>query len=182
MVSLKRMNLERPVAPDPYSLLPKFPPLTVTSADFADGGELPEAQAYGGGNTSPALAWSGAPEGTKGYAVSCFDPDAPTPSGFWHWFVVGLPADVTELPAGAGMIGGNQLPQGSVVLRNDYGTRDFGGAAPPAGDHAHRYMFAVHALDTDSLGLTPEDPPAKGSFVMLGHTLARGVITATYQA
>lgn len=176
------MELERPVAPDPYSLLPQVPSFTVTSPDFEDGGQLPEAQAYGGGNTSPALAWSGAPSGTNGYAVSCYDPDAPTPSGFWHWFVVGLPADVTELPAGAGMIGGGMLPEGAVVLRNDYGTRDYGGAAPPAGDRPHRYQFVVHALDTDSLGLTPEDPPAKGSFVMLGHILARGMVTGMYQA
>ena len=175
------MNLDRPIAPDPYSLLPAVPSLTVTSADFADGEPLPEAQAYGGGNTSPALSWSGAPEGTCGYAVSCFDPDAPTPSGFWHWFVVGLPASVTELPAGAGMIGGGNLPEGAVVLRNDFGTRDYGGAAPPAGDRPHRYQFVVQALDTDSLGLSPEDPPAKGSFVLLGHVLARGMVTGTYQ-
>ncbi len=182
MASLSRMNFERPVAPDPYSLLPQVASFDVSSTDFVDGASLPQAQLYGGGNASPALSWSSAPQGTAGYAVSCFDPDAPTPCGFWHWFVVGLSSEVTELPAGAGMIGGGLLPEGAVVLSNDFGTRDYAGAAPPAGDRRHRYQFVVHALDTDSLGLTPEDPPAKGSFVMLGHTLGRAILTGTHQA
>ncbi|GAB49045.1 YbhB/YbcL family Raf kinase inhibitor-like protein [Mobilicoccus pelagius] len=171
------MNLERPQAPDPYELLPRVPSFTLESPTFADGGTLPTEQTYGGGNTSPVLRWSGAPEGTKSYAVSCFDPDAPTPSGFWHWFVVGIPADVTELEANAGLIGGGSLPRGSVQLRNDYGTDDFGGAAPPPGDRPHRYMFAVHALDAEDLSLDPSTPPAQASFVMLEHVLGRAVLT-----
>ena len=95
------MNLDRPTPPDPYSFLPKVATITV-EADFADGAPLPDAQVYAKGNSSPALRWSGAPEGTKSYAVTCYDPEAPTPSGFWHWFVVNVPGDVTELPAGAG--------------------------------------------------------------------------------
>lgn len=175
------MNLERPVAPDPYSLLPQVPTFTVESAAFTDGSELPDAQAYEGGNTSPALSWSGAPDGTKSFAVSCYDPDAPTPSGFWHWFVIGVPGDTTALPEGAGDSGGGALPSGAIQLANDFGTRDYGGAAPPPGDRPHRYFFAVHALDTDDLGLTADDAPAKASFMMLSHILARGATVATYQ-
>lgn len=176
------MNLDRPHAPDPYDLLPAVASFTLESPGFADGETLPDAQVYGGGNLSPELRWSGAPEGTKSFVVTCFDPDAPTPSGFWHWFMAGIPADVDHLPEGAGSLGSG-LHRGSVTLRNDYGTADFGGAAPPEGDFPHRYMFVVHALDTEDLSLTPgEDSPAKGSFVMLEHVLGRAVLTGLYQA
>lgn len=175
------MNLERPTAPDPYSLLPQLPSFTVESPDFADGQTMPDDQAYGGGNSSPALRWSGAPEGTKSYLLSCFDPDAPTPSGFWHWCVAGIPGDTTELPAGAGRVGGGgSLPKGAIQLPNDFGTNDFGGAAPPEGDRPHRYMFAVSALDVADLGLDSDTSPAKAHFAALSHTLARGVLTGLY--
>ena len=180
------MNLDRPVAPDPYDLLPAVPALTVGSEMFSEGATLPDAQVFDdwgftGGNTSPQLSWSGAPEGTKGYAVTCFDPDAPTPSGFWHWLVLGLPADVTSLPVGAGA-GDDSLPAGAFHVRNDYGTRAYGGAAPPQGDRPHRYLFAVHALDTDDLGLDGSVSPAVATFTIGGHLLARGVLTATFAA
>ena len=174
------MNLDRPQAPNPYEFLPAVPSFSLESPSFADGDTLPQEQTYGGGNTSPALRWSGAPEGTKSYALSCFDPDAPTPSGFWHWFVVGIPAEITDLPAGAGLVGGGSLPEGSVQLRNDYGTADFGGAAPPPGDPAHRYVFALHALDVADLSIEPGTSPAKASFVMLEHVLGRALLTGTY--
>jgi Raf kinase inhibitor-like YbhB/YbcL family protein len=177
------MNLDRPVAPDPYSLLPVVPALSVSSTSFENNARLPEEQVFdgwgmSGGNLSPALSWSGAPEGTKGYAVTCFDPDAPTPSGFWHWVLVGIPAEVTSLDAGAGTP--ENAPKGAFHIANDLGDKKYDGAAPPAGDHTHRYLFAVHALDTEDLGLDDTASPAVAAFTMGPHLLGRGVITATY--
>ena len=177
------MNLDRPVSPDPYSLLPAVPALTVSSTSIVHDSRLPEAQVFDGwgltgGNASPQLSWSGAPEGTRGYAVTCFDPDAPTPSGFWHWLLVGIPADLTHLDAGAGTAA--TAPEGAFHVSNDFGDRRYDGAAPPAGDQPHRYLFAVHALDTDDLGLDDTASAAVTAFTMGMHTLARGVISATY--
>lgn len=181
------MDLTRPTAPAPYDLLPETATFEVTSEDFTDGGVLAQAQVFddwgfSGGNISPRLSWSGAPEGTKGYAVSCFDADAPTPAGFWHWTVVGIPAGTTELPQGAGEQGGAQLPEGAFMTTSDFGLRAFGGAAPPAGDIAHRYVFAVHALDTDDLGIDDSVSCTVAAFNYLQHTLGRAVITGTYRA
>ncbi len=177
------MNLDRTVSPDPYSLLPAVAPLTVSSTSFQHNSRLPEAQVFDdwgltGGNRSPQLSWSGAPERTKGYAVTVFDPDAPTPSGFWHWLLVGIPAEVTSLDAGAGTA--QTAPKGAFHVANDFGNKRYDGAAPPAGDQPHRYLFAVHALDTDDLGLDDRASAAVTAFTMGMHTLARGVICATY--
>jgi len=177
------MNLDRPVAPDPYSLLPAVPTLTVSSTSIQHNAWLPEEQVFDGwgmtgGNVSPQLSWAGAPADTKGFAVTCFDPDAPTPSGFWHWLLVGIPADVTSLNAGAGTADAD--PKGAFHMANDFGDKRYDGAAPPAGDHDHRYMFAVHAIDTDDLGLDDTASAAVTAFTMGMHTLARGVISATY--
>ena len=161
-------------------------PLTVSSTSIQHDSRLPEAQVFDGwgltgGNVSPQLSWSGAPEGTRGYAVTCFDPDAPTPSGFWHWLLLGVPADVTSLDAGAGTAGTvGTAPGGAFHVANDFGDKGYDGAAPPAGDQPHRYLFAVHALDTDDLGLDDTASAAVAAFTMGMHTLARGVISATY--
>ena len=179
------MNLDRPVAPDPYTLLPQVPALEVSSTSFQDGSRLPEKHVFNGwgfsgGNISPQLSWSGAPEGTRGYAVTCFDPDAPTPSGFWHWLLIDIPSDVTSLEEGAGTP--EAAPKGAFHVANDFGNKRYDGPAPPAGDYGHRYMFAVHALDTDDLGLDDTASAAVTAFTMGGHTLARGVVTGIYSA
>jgi Raf kinase inhibitor-like YbhB/YbcL family protein len=137
------VNLQRATAPDPYSLLPAVGSFTVTSSDVAGGKQLDRrfvhtAAGPDAGNESPALAWWGYPEQTKGFAVTCFDPDAPTPSGFWHWVLVDLPASTTSLSTNAA---GAPLPGNAFHVRNDWGTKSYGGACPPPGDVPHRYYF-----------------------------------------
>ena len=173
---------DRPRPPSPYDFLPAVPAFSLTSEDLTDGGSLPDAQVYERGNTSPHLAWSGAPDGTKGYAVTCYDPDAPTGGGFWHWIVYDIPAEAKELPTGAGTGDKDGMPDEAIHARSDYGTRDFGGAAPPPQDAPHRYFFVVHALDTDDMGVPAEGSPAFHGFNMFGHTLARATLVATYEA
>lgn len=173
------MSLDRPVAEDPYAKLPAVASFSVTSTDMTDGAPLADSQVAEFGNTSPALAWSGAPDGTRSYVVTCFDPDAPTPSGFWHWVAVDIPADVTELAAGAG--GSDQtLPDGAFHVANDGGQAAFMGAAPPPGDHPHRYFFVVHAVGEDRLGVDKDASPAVVSFNLAFKTLGRAIIRGTY--
>jgi len=174
------MSLDRPVTPDPYPLLPAVPSFTVTSADVTDGQPLKNDQVNEFGNTSPQLSWSGAPEGTKSYTVTCFDPDAPTPSGFWHWVLVDLPADVTSLPAGIGAADA-ELPGNAFMCRNDMGGKEFVGAAPPAGDQVHRYFFVVHAVTEETLGVDSDASPAVVSFNLAFKTAGRAIISGTYQ-
>jgi Raf kinase inhibitor-like YbhB/YbcL family protein len=174
------MSIERPVHPDPYTLLPPVPSFEVTSADVTDGQPLKDDQVADGGDTSPQLSWSGAPEGTQSYTITCFDPDAPTPSGFWHWVLVDVPADVTSLEVGAGAEGGS-LPGSAFMCRNDAGSHAFSGAAPPAGDQVHRYFFVVHAVKEPSLGVDPDASAAVVSFNLAFKTLARAVLHGTYQ-
>lgn len=170
---------------NPFARMPDVPALTVTSTDATEGATLAPAQMSGkmgvpgGQDVSPQLSWSGAPEGTKSFAVTVYDPDAPTQSGFWHWAVADIPASVTELATGAGAADGSQLPQGALQLGNDAGFVGFAGAAPPPGHGPHRYFISVHAVDVESLGLPRDATPANLGFNLFSHTLARGTIVAT---
>lgn len=174
------MSLERPVAPDPYELLPSVPSFTVTSSDVTDGRPLKDDQVAAGGDTSPQLSWSGFPDTTKSFVVTCYDPDAPTPSGFWHWAVVDLPTDTTSLETGAGAEKAS-LPGNAFMLRNDGGTQGFMGAAPPEGDQVHRYFYVVHAVTEGSLGIDPDTSNAVLSFNLAFKTAARAIMVGTYQ-
>jgi len=172
--------------PTPYDAIDVVPSFELTSTDLVEGGTLGEAQVSGlmgagGGDVSPQLSWTGAPEGTRSFAVTVYDPDAPTTAGFWHWAVADLPAGTTSLPSGAGDEQGDALPQGSVQLRGDAGLARFVGAAPPPGHGPHRYVVGVHALDVEQVGVDADSTPTFLGFSMHGHTLARATLTATYE-
>ncbi|WP_122468821.1 YbhB/YbcL family Raf kinase inhibitor-like protein [Brevundimonas lutea] len=152
---------------------------TLTSDDFTDGATLPDDQVQAKGNRSPHLRWSGAPEGTKSFAITLYDPDAPTGSGFWHWTVANIPTDVTELSAGASPDG--DMPKGAIQGRTDFGKPGFGGAAPPPGHGPHRYIFTVFAVDTDKLDVTADDSGAVFGFNLHFHTMAKASITGVYE-
>jgi Raf kinase inhibitor-like YbhB/YbcL family protein len=163
--------------------------MQVTSANFKDGDYLAMehvlAERYGfgcsGGNQSPQLAWSGAPSGTRSFAVTCYDPDAPTGSGFWHWVVANIPVGVTELPLDAGNPASGKMPAGAVTVRNDVGTREYVGPCPPQGDHPHRYYFTVFAVGTEALPITPDTTPAVVGFQLHFNTLEKAEIVGLYK-
>ena len=173
-------------APLPYEFLPAVGAFTVTGPHVRDGEMLALPQVSGvfgagGEDVSPELRWSGAPTETRSFAVTCFDPDAPTGSGFWHWAVYDIPAAVTSLPAGAGNRDGAALPAGAHQLRNDAGFPGYVGAAPPPGHGPHRYVLAVHALSLESLPIDESASPALCGFNMFGNTLARAVVVPIYE-
>ena len=133
-----------------------------------------------GKNISPALSWKGAPAGTKSFALTVYDPDAPTGSGFWHWVVFNIPANATTLPKNAGDLKANLTPAGAVQSRTDFGVPGWGGPCPPKGDKPHRYIFTVYALDADHLDGDANISAAVVGFQINFHTLAKGRLTATY--
>lgn len=149
--------------------------MRVTSESFTDGGDIPMDYVFngcGGQNKSPQLSWSGAPEGTKSFAITCFDPDAPTGSGYWHWLAFDIPAKTTSFAAGKA--------EGKSG-RNDYGMSSYGGPCPPKGDGKHRYIFTVFALDVDSIqGASADTSGASVNFMMRGHVLATGTLTGKF--
>jgi Raf kinase inhibitor-like YbhB/YbcL family protein len=158
---------------------------SVASPDFKAGGTLDprfEFNGFGcnGDNKSPALKWTGAPAGTKSFAVTVYDPDAPTGSGWWHWMVIDIPATVTELKPDAGAVGGANLPAGARHVRIDYGVAGFGGTCPPAGDKPHRYVFTVHALKVDKLEIPADATAALAGFMINANSLGKATVTAHY--
>lgn len=162
---------------------------TISSKSFKDGDYLPMdhilSQDFGfgcaGGNKSPHLAWSGAPAGTKSFAITCFDPDAPTGSGFWHWLVVNIPATTTELAADAGNPNSPALPAGALQTRTDFGKPGYGGPCPPPGDHPHRYLFTVHAVGTEALPVGADTSAAVIGFNLHFNTLAKATIMGLFK-
>lgn len=157
---------------------------TLTSPDVPAGGTLAqkfEFNGFGcsGENKSPALRWSGAPKAAKAFAVTVYDPDAPTGSGWWHWSVINIPADVTELKADAGAVGGANLPAGARQVRIDYGVAGWGGACPPQGDKPHRYIFTVHALK-DKLEIPADATAALAGYMIKANALGQASFTAKY--
>ncbi|WP_217179507.1 YbhB/YbcL family Raf kinase inhibitor-like protein [Streptomyces sp. AC495_CC817] len=168
---------------DPYAALAELRPtaaLELTSPDFEAGGALPLSAwsaDRGGADLTPRLQWSTPPAGTKSIAVSCFDPDAPTGSGFWHWAAFDLPADLTRLESIDGSA--SALPSGAKVMPNEARLQRYIGAAPPAGTGVHRYFFVVDALDVETLGLTGAETPGILGFHRHFHTLARGILVGT---
>ncbi len=131
-------------------------------------------------NRSPALKWSGAPKDTKSFAVTVYDPDAPTGSGWWHWMVINIPADVRELAAGAGDLNGTMLPNGAVQNRIDYGMAAWGGTCPPKGDKPHRYIFTVYALKTEKLDVPADATAALTGFMIRANAIGKAAFTARY--
>jgi len=158
--------------------------MSVTSPDIKPGARIPEEQTFNGWgcsgkNISPALSWSGAPEGAKSFALTLFDPDAPR-GGFWHWLMFNIPADVASLAKGAGDPKSGAAPKGVVQSRTDFGAPGYGGPAPPKGDKPHRYQFTIFAVDVDKLDADEHSTPAVVGFNLNFHTLAKAALTGVW--
>ena len=163
--------------------------MKLTSNSFKDGDYLGQEHILsadygfgcGGGNKSPHLKWEGAPADTKSFALTCFDPDAPTGSGFWHWVVVNIPPNVTELLLDAGNPAGGKLPAGALQVRTDFGKPGYGGPCPPQGDHPHRYFFTIYAVSMDKLPVTADTSAAVVGFYLNFNTLAKASLMGLYK-
>jgi Raf kinase inhibitor-like YbhB/YbcL family protein len=169
-----------------FVLAPLTHGFELISSDIQAGKSMPKAQEYqgfgcNGDNLSPQLTWRDAPDGTKSFAITAYDPDAPTGSGWWHWVAFNIPANVHELPTGAGNPTSDLAPAGMVQHRTDYGTAGFGGACPPKGDKPHRYQFKVFALDVAHLKIAPESSAALVGFMLNTHKLGVAELEAHYQ-
>jgi Raf kinase inhibitor-like YbhB/YbcL family protein len=161
--------------------------LTLTSADIKEGATIANEQVFKGfgctgGNLSPALSWSGVPTGAKSLAVTMYDPDAPTGSGWWHWVVFNIPTATTSLPKGAGDVKKKLMPKGAIQSRTDFGSDGYGGPCPPPGDKPHHYQITVYAVDVDKL---PDAKNDQASAALVGfdlhfHTLAKATLTGVY--
>ena len=161
--------------------------MTLMSNQVTNGKTFQSQQIYNqwgctGKNTSPELKWINIPKGTKSFAVTMYDPDAPTGSGWWHWVVINIPGNVKSLPLNAGTEGGKNLPKGASMLRNDFGFKGYGGACPPPNSTPHNYHITVYALDIPDLDINSGASPAMAGFYILQHTLAKAVLTAPTNA
>ena len=161
------------------------PVFQLSSTDIAPDSEIPSEFLYNGfgctgTNMSPALSWSGAPEGTNSFAITVFDPDAPTGSGWWHWIVYDISPKVTELKTGAGVLRSLMMPVGAKVGTSDYGTKAYGGPCPPKGHGVHHYVFTVFALTVETLDVPDDASAALIGFNLHGNMLAKASFTALY--
>jgi Raf kinase inhibitor-like YbhB/YbcL family protein len=160
-------------------------PFTLSSAEINPGARIAEAQVFNGfgcdgGNVSPSLAWENAPAGTKSFALTVFDPDAPIGSRGWHWVMLNIPADVKALPAGAGDPAGGKAPREAVQSRTDFGKPGYGGPCPPKGDRPHRYIFTIHALKVDHVDVDQDASGALAGFMIDANEIDKATLTGKY--
>lgn len=157
---------------------------TLTSKDLSgQATKTEEFNGFGctGENQSPQLSWSNAPEGTKSFAITMYDPDAPTGSGWWHWVVFDIPGSTRELATNAGNLKMDLTPEGAIQSVTNYGVGGYGGPCPPEGHGLHQYVITVHALKTDKLGLDENTNPAIVGYYIGNNTLAKASIVAYYE-
>jgi Raf kinase inhibitor-like YbhB/YbcL family protein len=160
--------------------------LTLSSQDIAQGEFMPKAQEFNGfgcsgGDLSPHLKWTNPPEGTKSFAITAYDPDAPTGSGWWHWQIINIPVTITEIPTGAGNTKTNNAPIGSRQIKNDYGSQGFGGACPPQGHGVHHYRFTIHALSVEKIDLPDDASGALAGYMINGKTIESATLESLYK-
>lgn len=160
--------------------------LSLFSNDIAQGEFMSKAHEFNGfgcsgDDLSPHLKWSNAPEGTKSFAITVYDPDAPTGSGWWHWQIINIPNNILEIETGAGSVGKNSVPQGSVQISNDYDIQGFGGACPPSGHGVHHYRFTIHALSIEKLELPEGASGALAGYMINANTIESSSIEALYK-